>query len=62
MKLITYTKATNRGLDKRCVEGHCLSTDTKPVTGIANGSILMEMDTGKVFMFDESSLLWKEWG
>ena len=61
--MITYTKdpvvfGTNP--TKRYVEGHCLSTDTKPTAYIANGSMLLEMDTGKVFMFDEEHTQWEE--
>lgn len=33
------------GTMKNRVEGECLSTDTKPTDDIANGSILIEMDT-----------------
>lgn len=40
------------------VEGECLSTDTKPTEGIANGSCLIEMDTGDRFMFDEAGSQW----
>lgn len=39
----------------------CLSSDSKPTTGIANGSILMEMDTGKLYLFDEANSQWREW-
>lgn len=39
-------------------EAVCLSTDTKPTDGIANGSICLEMDTGDVYMFDESGGEW----
>ena len=42
------------------VEGKCLSTDVKPTSGLANGSILIEMDTSKVFIFDEPNSLWRE--
>ena len=35
-----------------------LATDEKPTTGIVTGSRFKEVDTGKVFMFDESSGLW----
>lgn len=42
-------------------EGRCISTDDKPVD-VANGSILMEMDTSKVWMFDYESTTWLEWG
>lgn len=43
---------------KNRVEGECLSTDTKPTTGIANGSILIEMDTGDIYMFNETAGAW----
>lgn len=33
----------------------CLSTDTKPTDGIITGSILTEVDTGKVFFYNESA-------
>jgi len=38
----------------------CLSTDTKPTENIANGSSLIEMDTGKVYFFDKDNELWRE--
>lgn len=41
-------------------EGKCLSTDVKPTSGLANGSILIEMDTSKVCIFDEQNSLWRE--
>lgn len=45
-------------------EIRCLSTDTKPtvVDGktIENGSQLIEIDTGKVFLFDATSETWNE--
>lgn len=50
---------------KRTVDGKgivdivCLSTDTKP-TGLANGSICLEMDTGKFYVFDEENTEWTE--
>lgn len=44
------------------VEGACLSTDSKPTTGILNGSVLIEMDTGKVYFYDEANSQWREWG
>ena len=41
-----------------------LSTDTKPTTwgkkDIENGSIYIEIDTGKIFMYDEENKQWKE--
>ena len=32
-----------------------LSSDTKPTNGVATGSIFVEVDTGTVFFFDEST-------
>lgn len=44
-----------------------LSTDTKPTNAnleeggiIPNGSVFIEMDTGKVFMFDYDNQRWLE--
>ncbi len=50
-----------------------LSTDTKPVgnftepesnasTPIENGSIFIEMDTRKAFVYDKENKLWHEFG
>ena len=44
------------------VDGYCLSTDIKPTEGVANGSCLVEMDTGKLFFFDEENQRWLEFG
>lgn len=38
-----------------------LSTDTKPTDGIMTGSVFTEVDTGKVFFFDESAAAGSEW-
>lgn len=40
------------------IEGECLSTDQKPDVHILNGSSLVEMDTGKVYFFDETGGQW----
>jgi len=37
-----------------------LSDDSKPTTGLATGSSFVEVDTGKAFLFDESSSSWME--
>lgn len=36
-----------------------LSTDSKP-TDVVNGSIFVEVDTGKVFFFNEAGSAWVE--
>lgn len=37
-----------------------LSTDEKPIQNIHNGSTCIEMDTGKIYMFDEDNFTWRE--
>ena len=40
-----------------------LSTDDKPVTtNMATGSVFVEVDTGKVYLFDEVGATWNEVG
>ena len=58
--MFTNTKATYIGNDKILVEAVCLSTDSKPTTGIANGSLVLEMDTGKIYVFNEAGSAWVE--
>lgn len=41
-------------------EGTCLSSDTKP-TDWAGGSFLLEIDTSKVYIYDQQNSVWKEW-
>ena len=36
------------------------SADTKPVDGVNNADIFYEMDTKKVFLFDEDNKKWIE--
>ena len=60
--MITYSVSRYYGHNpqKHYIEGECLSTDTKP-TNVMNGSKLMEMDTGKLYLFDEANSQWREW-
>lgn len=39
-------------------ELHCLSSDTKPTNNVPNGSIITEVDTGKVYAYDAENALW----
>ena len=41
--------------------GVCLSTDAKPTSGVSNGDMLLEMDTGKIYLFDAENSQWREW-
>ena len=38
----------------------CLSTDDKPTANIPNGSDLIEINTGKVYLFDIDGNSWDE--
>ena len=39
-----------------------LSKDSKPTAGVRNGSSFIEMDTGKVYLFNEAAGEWVEIG
>ena len=58
--MFTNKKSIYVGNEKCLVESACLSTDSKPTEGIANGSICIEMNTGKIFMFNEAGSAWVE--
>lgn len=47
---------TIKGRDAK--EYNVLSTDEKPTAGVANGSPLLEMDTGDVYVFDKENNEW----
>lgn len=47
--------------EKCYIEVSCLSTDTKPVGNFVTGSILNEVDTGKVYFYNEEANSGAEW-
>ena len=47
---------------KRVVTIFGTSSESKPTTGIAMGSAFVEVDTGKSFLFNETTSLWVEQG
>lgn len=50
-------------VDKYYYEFAGLSTDAKPVDNVVTGSLFMEADTGKVYVFDETGAgTWTEIG
>ena len=56
-------RVTNAGIKVngvQYVEFAGLSTDTKPTNGIATGSLFHEVDTTKVFAYDEAGEEWVE--
>lgn len=56
--MFTHLSALYIQDDKVLVEATCLSDDTKPTDGIANGSIVLEMDTSTFYAFDEAGGEW----
>ena len=48
--------------NKRIANLFGTSEDTKPTDGYANGTIFMEVDTGKIFLFDEDASAWTQLG
>ena len=55
----------NRPIDREdyttnYIEAAGLSTDDKPITSLATGSLFLEVDTGDVYAFDEVSTDWTQ--
>ena len=59
MITISEIKANTKG-GNYIAELRGLSTDTKPTEGINNGCVFIEIDTGKLYMYDEENEQWKE--
>lgn len=59
--MLTVKKVISIRKGKEVIEGECLSTDQKPIGTYRNGSILLEMDTSKLFFYDEANSTWREW-
>lgn len=38
-----------------------LSTDTKPTQFIQNGAAFIEIDSSKLYFFDQDNASWEEW-
>lgn len=45
-------------IDEKTYEFRGLSTDTKPIERVGNGSIFFCIDTQEVYMFNEESKTW----
>lgn len=58
--MFTVIKAHYAGNEKSYIEAACLSTDTKPTDGIANGSLCLEVDTGDIYAFDGENEEWNK--
>lgn len=55
--MVNVIQVGDRSLNKASV---CLSTDTKPTSGVGNGDLMIEMDTGKVYFFNQDAGEWIE--
>lgn len=58
--MITMYRKEGATFDKQEVEYRGLSTDEKPTENIENGTIFIEIDTGKIYMYDLENEEWKE--
>lgn len=58
--MFTITKTLGLSRGKSLIEAVCTSDDEKP-TRFLNGSLCMEMDTNKLYFFDEVNGIWHEW-
>jgi hypothetical protein len=58
--MITMYRKDGATSDSQEVELRGLSTDTKPTTSVANGTTFIEIDTGKIYMYDLENKEWKE--
>lgn len=46
---------------KKFIGAAGISTDTKPEDGLVTGSVFIEVDTGKVYFFDEEAAAGSRW-
>ena len=59
IKVSTFYDADTK-TEKALIEWYGLSTDTKPEAGIAMGSLAFEVNTGKIYAFNETAEEWVE--
>lgn len=60
MITITKTGTNINGGNTPVLEIRGLSTDEKPTENIGNGSVFIEIDSGKIFFYDLENEQWKE--
>ena len=58
--MVRITNETTYPANKRYIEAFGLSTVSKPTTGVITGSVFVEVDTGKAYLFNEASSTWVE--
>ena len=59
--MVTWTEITHVTTEGAFRQGVCLSSDTKPIDDVLNGSILMEMDTATLYLYDAENQTWRAW-
>ena len=60
VRVVDERLMTNDG--KRLITAYGLSTDDKPTRDVITGSLFVEVNTGKVYFFDEDSGTWLDSG
>ena len=58
--MITIYREEGMTKEGQELEYRGLSTDDKPTENVTNGSIFIEIDTGKIYMFDLENEEWME--
>ena len=58
--MVRITEEISFADGKKIISAYGLSTDSKPTTGIATGSSFVAVDTGKVYLYNESGTSWEE--
>ena len=56
----TLVEVTEQGEELYIANLFGTSSDSKPTTGYANGSTFVEVNTGKLFLFNEATGAWVE--
>lgn len=56
----TLVEVTEQGEELYIANLFGASSDSKPTTGYANGSTFVEVNTGKLFLFNEAAQTWVE--
>lgn len=58
MRILVDMVVGTPGAQKHYYEIACLAADTKPVEGVAMGSKAIEVDTGDIYLFNETAHEW----
>ncbi len=58
--MITVYRKDGATKEQQEMELRGLSTDEKPTENIENGTVFVEIDTGKIYMYDLENKKWKE--